>query len=355
MASYRRQVALDESLSDAQRGQLIAAREAEMEVRRDVAQQELYRGEQEQAFDLFRAENEARQEMLSITLEGVQGSRERRAAELRMLQLQREMEEAQLDLILATKDSASAEYSNAFARKQQLAGIYAARVQGVERNSESPLQRYARGLNRTDGQISDQVEALVVDKLQQVEDGITDALSKAIGTKDPLITGLIRLLIQVVLMKPIANALSSAQGMGAGGIGGTLGSILTIFTTIGKLLGFESGGYTGNGATNQPAGVVHGKEFVMNAATVRRVGRGNLEAIQSGFPLGQTRAARHSAMVQKVFNINVSADNSVTPAGFAQSLATDILREAQRMDAQTARGVIGAVPQRFNQFQNDGT
>ncbi|OCG15995.1 hypothetical protein A9G24_01225 [Gilliamella sp. App6-5] len=46
--------------------------------------------------------------------------------------------------------------------------------------------------------------------------------------------------------------------------------------------GFMTGGYTGNIARNQIAGVVHGQEFVMNAAATQRIGVDNLEALQRG-------------------------------------------------------------------------
>lgn len=46
--------------------------------------------------------------------------------------------------------------------------------------------------------------------------------------------------------------------------------------------GFEQGGYTGNMGKKEIAGVVHGKEFVMDAATTSRIGVANLEALRSG-------------------------------------------------------------------------
>ncbi|MBB3410662.1 tape measure domain-containing protein [Rhizobium sp. BK316] len=60
--------------------------------------------------------------------------------------------------------------------------------------------------------------------------------------------------------------------------GGLFGSL---FAGIGSLLGFETGGYTGDRGISDVAGVVHGKEFVVNAAaTVKH--RPLLEAINSG-------------------------------------------------------------------------
>jgi hypothetical protein len=48
------------------------------------------------------------------------------------------------------------------------------------------------------------------------------------------------------------------------------------------LAGFKTGGYTGNAGISDVAGVVHGKEFVFDAASVQRIGVDNLEAMRSG-------------------------------------------------------------------------
>lgn len=48
---------------------------------------------------------------------------------------------------------------------------------------------------------------------------------------------------------------------------------------IGKLFGFDEGGYTGNGGKNEVAGVVHGGEYVFSKDATKKLGRGNLEAM----------------------------------------------------------------------------
>lgn len=44
--------------------------------------------------------------------------------------------------------------------------------------------------------------------------------------------------------------------------------------------GFDSGGYTGNYPASEPVGVVHGREFVMDAVSTARIGVANLYALQ---------------------------------------------------------------------------
>lgn len=74
------------------------------------------------------------------------------------------------------------------------------------------------------------------------------------------------------------------------GITGQIGKILSsLFGDIGSFLspllglfGFADGGYTGNGATGAPAGIVHGQEYVMDAEATRRIGLANLDAMRAG-------------------------------------------------------------------------
>lgn len=60
---------------------------------------------------------------------------------------------------------------------------------------------------------------------------------------------------------------------GGGGAGGGFASF------IGGLLGFASGGYTGDGGKHEPAGVVHRGEYVFSKETVQRLGAGNLDRL----------------------------------------------------------------------------
>jgi tape measure domain-containing protein len=74
--------------------------------------------------------------------------------------------------------------------------------------------------------------------------------------------------------------------------------------------GWATGGYTGNGGVNDPAGIVHGQEYVVNADATRKY-RPMLEAINKGAPVPSVGAkAGSSAGSAPVINItnNVGAD-----------------------------------------------
>lgn len=59
--------------------------------------------------------------------------------------------------------------------------------------------------------------------------------------------------------------------------------------------GFKSGGYTGNYGTSEVAGVVHGKEYVLNAEATKRVGINTLNAINNGGTIQAEKQAQANA------------------------------------------------------------
>lgn len=95
-------------------------------------------------------------------------------------------------------------------------------------------------------------------------------------------------------------------------------------------VGFKTGGYTGDGGVNDVAGVVHGKEFVFDAAAVSRIGVDNLEAMRRGqspdpASPGQTFNQQRSTTV----NINLNGTND-----------SKVMREST---ARMGRRVVSAV------------
>lgn len=98
------------------------------------------------------------------------------------------------------------------------------------------------------------------------------------------------------------NKMNVAKG-GSGLFGGGFFQSL-----LGGLLGigFSKGGYTGGSSTQEARGVVHGKEYVVNAAATARY-RPQLEAMNSGRAPANVNAP--SASNQNV-NVTVSVDDS---------------------------------------------
>jgi tape measure domain-containing protein len=96
------------------------------------------------------------------------------------------------------------------------------------------------------------------------------------------------------LVKQLAKAALQAAIMGSGPLAGILGTSGTngapggLFGGLFSLIkgGFDSGGFTGPGGKNEPAGVVHKGEYVFTKAQVKKLGLGNLEALSRGYASG---------------------------------------------------------------------
>ncbi len=232
-ASYARQLEVDKGLTDAKRATLLAARKQTIEIERQVAAQTLERALQQESHDLARAENEAQQEALRVRFDAADSLAGRRDIALRLLDLQRQQEEADLDLILATKATASAEWDNARKRKDQLDGIYADRRAAVERDNEGPGASYMRTLTRSSAAIREDIEAARVDALRGFNQDLTDAimgtqkLGDAFANMGKRIVGtLLDIAIQQNVIKPMAERLfGGGSGGSAGGLFGLLGGI----------------------------------------------------------------------------------------------------------------------------------
>lgn len=83
-----------------------------------------------------------------------------------------------------------------------------------------------------------------------------------------------------------AAAMVSLATFGANSAGAMAGiaatNAMTQAMSVASMIGFEKGGYTGSGGVKEIAGLVHGQEFVMNAAATKRIGVDNLQALQNG-------------------------------------------------------------------------
>lgn len=132
---------------------------------------------------------------------------------------------------------------------------------------------------------------------------------------------------------------------------------------LGGLLGFAGGGYTGDGATNSAAGVVHGKEYVFNARATARIGKGNLDAMhraangyQNGgyvtpaIPRLQAPANDRPQDVRVTVGVDVDGSGNLMP--FVQSVAQG---ESAKQTGTLRQQVPGMVDRRFNTRQTRKT
>lgn len=112
-----------------------------------------------------------------------------------------------------------------------------------------------------------------------------------------------------------AAALASLATLGAAGLASTV-ALSQSLAAISKFAGFEQGGFTGNMGTSNIAGVVHGKEFVFDAAATQRIGVGNLEALRSGasYNVGSASGSQSGGLLQS--NVQVNITNQIPDAEY---------------------------------------
>lgn len=122
----------------------------------------------------------------------------------------------------------------------------------------------------------DKAEQAAGDFYATFKDGAIGAITGANSLGDAL-SNLAKKLGDLLLNSAFDALFKPASGNNPGG------SMGNIFSGIGKIMGFSSGGYTGGGGVGDVAGVVHGKEFVVNAQATAR-NRPLLEAINRGVP-----------------------------------------------------------------------
>ena len=115
---------------------------------------------------------------------------------------------------------------------------------------------------------------------------------------------------------PAAAATSLASfGANAAPASAALTSTYALSSILSKVGGFMEGGFTGSIAKDQVAGVVHGQEFVMDAATTSRIGVANLEALRSG-AAGIQRTSTNAPQA----NIETPTDQSGASVGKSQNI-----------------------------------
>ena len=132
----------------------------------------------------------------------------------------------------------------------------------------------------------------------------------------------------------LIDALFSMNGGGSRGGGGMFGGLVS---GLGRILGFQSGGYTGNGPENRVAGLVHGREFVMNAGATAQY-RPMLEAMNSNRPLPAPVQASGGAANGNV-TVNSPATFHIDARGAQQGVGEEIRTAIEVYDKQRRRNL----------------
>lgn len=179
-------------------------------------------------------------------------------------------------------------------------------------------------------QVAQTVVTDVISSLIQL--GINMALNAALGNSLAVAAGAASVAeaAAVTAAWGPAATLVNAATFGAGSAAGTaaLTSSLATIKALSAAGGFSAGGYTGDMGKGSVAGVVHGQEYVLNAATTRRLGRSNLDAMNRGGSAGPA--------------INITAINQNVP-GMQMDVVHTSPTDVRIIARQVVREEAGAV------------
>lgn len=230
--AFQRQVALDDELTDAQRAQLVEEQAQVSALQREKARREATLAELEQKLRFESDANRLEQEVVQSQLALAEGREAQKRLAQRLLDLQNSQEQAELEHYIQTLELngvQSEELTIAKARLARLKTLQENDQRLLDRDFESPAERYTRGLNKTSGEINDALEAIQIEGLEELNDGLVDAImgAESLGevfgnVADQIIKDLLRIAIQQAIIKPLAGALF---GDSEGGGDGLLGSI----------------------------------------------------------------------------------------------------------------------------------
>lgn len=198
-----------------QAGKLRAQYDAKDALERQAVADDLAAEKARDAVELRQSDFDLRIEALQLEASLKETAAERRAVELRILELMKEQEKARLDAVLADQDASDLAKAQAQQRKDQLDSIYAGRAANVVQGTRGPMEQ----LGAEFGDIGEELEQLKVNGIM----GAVDALGKLTEGWDSFrdaalsaIKQVIAELIRLQLMKMAANLIGGFGGGGGG-------------------------------------------------------------------------------------------------------------------------------------------
>lgn len=197
-------------------------------------------------------------ELLGYEADNARTAAQRRAIELRILDLAFERERLELERL---RDEAKSDTERQSAQEalDSLGARKAGARRGVMQRTQGPLEAYLDSLPKSAEEVNEAMEGVAANGLQSLTDGITDAImgAKSLGdvfrnVANQIIADLIRIAVQ----KVVVNAIGSAIGLPGFAGGGSI--------SVGGsgLPGFASGGslfVRGNGGTDRNLLSINGK------------------------------------------------------------------------------------------------
>ncbi|ARR55329.1 hypothetical protein HY78_18725 [Rhizorhabdus wittichii DC-6] len=223
-AAREQQIATDKDLTAAQKGELTSINAKIAANRRELLDRESAEQAAKNSLDLLRADNDNQIDILQSQGALARTSRQRRDVQLRILDLQFQMERATLEAVLASKESTDTEKAIAQKRLDILATLEGSARAGVIRDNQGPLGDLVDSIPRTADEMNEALEGVAAGGLSDITDGLAEA---AVGMRsfgdvaknviNDIALSIAKLAIKQAILGPIAKAIGGAIGGGLGG------------------------------------------------------------------------------------------------------------------------------------------
>ncbi|AUO64112.1 phage tail tape measure protein [Citrobacter freundii complex sp. CFNIH2] len=132
-------------------------------------------------------------------------------------------------------------------------------------------------------QTAQNVYSSVSQAAQTALGGISDMMTSLVTTGTAsfkqFAASILKMIVEIINRLLVAYAVQAAMGWITGSASGGGNTPSGAYTSAAANVGFDSGGYTGDGGKYEPKGVVHGGEFVFTKEATSALGVGNLYAL----------------------------------------------------------------------------
>lgn len=272
-----------------------------------------------QRVDVLEQRAGAEIEALRLQFDLADTEKERRKIALAILDAEERLALAKEQEVIDSQTASDEAKELAKLRREAIIAQSAANRDVTNRQFEGPLARFARNTKDTDTR----VEEAVVRRIEDLNDTIANAFTKALGIKDPFLSQLIKIFLDKNVFGPLSEALGSGGGFGGGGGGGG-----GIFSLIGSLFGRASGGPVSAGSVyriNEGASPGRVEAFVPNTSG-QIIPLGRMNAMQAG---GSQGGGVVRVMIEEA-------------PGFAARVRTEAQGVAVEVVRQTAPQIVDA-------------
>lgn len=326
----------DASLTPSQAREEISRATRNAAARNAVIDGDLAEKQAQAAFAVADQQLKIKQDALRLDASLALTAKDRRTAELKILDLQLQEIRLRTAAILASSQTTDAQKAEARAALTAAENSQGNKREQVRRSTQGPGEAYSDSINKTRGQIDEAIQGVAANGMKALDDGLVNAIThfKSLGdvaknVLDTIVSGLVRVGIEKAIIGPLSNALFGG-GSSAGGSGGGLGGLLS--GALGSI--FHAGRASGGDVSAGTAYMVgeNGPE-VFKPGTSGKIEPNNGKAANRGGGGGQASTTVH--LSQSIhFDVGLeSVDQRIGQAapvilGAAQKGTFDALKNA---------------------------